>query len=70
MPKTDEPPMTKHSVRLYIGDLADLGALYPNVGANKALRVILRNHLRDKAEAAAKIQSEGAQNAPDINLDL
>lgn len=45
MPKKESEPLEKETINLFRGDFEKLQQLYPEIGAGKAIRIIVREHL-------------------------
>lgn len=45
MKRQETRPLQKVTIRLYAGDFERLGCLFPKMGANKAIREILRRKI-------------------------
>lgn len=60
MPKKAEEDLTKHTLRLFAGDYAELQQLYPDLGANVVIRKIVRDFLTriKSSTASGKVNTE------------
>jgi hypothetical protein len=64
MKRSEERPITKHTLNLYTGDYLKLQNLYSTrVGAAKIIRDIVHAHIR-------KIEEDAAQRIPLVDLDI
>jgi hypothetical protein len=46
MKRNEKAPVEKMTVRLYNGDYRRLAELHPNLGANKVIRELVRQHIQ------------------------
>ncbi len=54
MKRKEDRPITKHTLNLYAGQLDQLQALHPRLGAAKVIRTLVDDHIRSVAEGAAQ----------------
>jgi hypothetical protein len=47
----EDEPLAKKTLNLYKGDYERIGAIYPELGAGKAIRTLVRMHLEAKEKA-------------------
>lgn len=50
--RRDEHNLKKVTLNLAEGDFERMGLLYPELGASKAIRVLIRGHVKSKAREA------------------
>lgn len=50
MARKNPENLTRHSIKLFEGDLETLQAYYPTLGASHVLRILLRRHLKELRE--------------------
>lgn len=62
MRRKETEPIKKHLIGLFEGDFAEMQTLHPRLGASKAIRYIVRAHIKRAKEAAA-------QNAKPVDID-
>lgn len=59
MPKKSDEDLSKHTLRLFAGDYAELQQLYPEIGANVVIRKIVRDFLtRIKSTSSSNVKAE------------
>lgn len=54
MRRRENEPLQKHIVNLFEGDFGKMQALHPRLGASKAIRMIVRGHIKKAEEHAAQ----------------
>lgn len=54
MRRREDFPLRKHTLNLFDGDFARLQELHPRLGAAKAVREIVRAHIKRAEERAAQ----------------
>lgn len=59
MPKADTEELAKHTLHLYAGDYARLQDTYPEIGAAKVIRKLVRHHLNNVDPAVDLTQIKG-----------
>jgi len=65
MPRDNED-LEKKTIRLHRGDADILQQFYPRLGYNKAIRVLVRNHIKTLQERTAQTT---ANAIPDIEIE-
>lgn len=54
MIRKSDVPIRKHTLNLFEGDYERMQVLYPRLGAGRAIREIIRAHIRQIEEATAQ----------------
>lgn len=54
MKRKESAPLTKHTIKLYSGQLDKLQELHPRLGASKVIRTLIDDHIRSVEEGVAK----------------
>lgn len=62
MIRANEPPLSIHKIRLYEGDLARMQNLFPETGANAAIRKLIRSFLNRVEASTAPLEIELPSN--------
>lgn len=57
--RRESDELQKHTLNLFKGDYAELQGLYPESGAGKIIRILVRNHLRKVREEVERRTSDG-----------
>ena len=69
MRRREDIPLQKVTLNLYDGDMNFLHALYPGIGASRAIRAIVRRHVNEHLASAAERRGESVKQL-DLPIDL
>lgn len=61
----EEEELEKVTIRLFNGDKDDIMAFYPKLGYNKAIRILVRKHVRALKELESQRSPENGQRNTD-----